>query len=106
MKNVKCMKVNFNEIKSSIDLAATIAAIEGQPLVYHGEKRAYLDDKSCPFCPGSGFTIHLDSQHYHCYSCEAHGDVIDYVFYAENTVDRYEAALMLRDGKIGVACFS
>jgi hypothetical protein len=60
--------------KQNIDIAATIES-SGIELSFKYGKHSGL----CPFHPDSRPSFYVYNDHYHCYGCGAHGDVIDFI---------------------------
>lgn len=68
----------YDGIKAMFDLPELICQLTGSEIKPTQSDCCQLDDDVCPFCGHKDcFKIyHTDSeeQHYHCYSCNKHGD--------------------------------
>jgi len=65
------MTTDFERVKSALDLLTVITTETG--LVMKGK---HLE--SCPMCGGHGcFSVRRDEQAFHCFQCDARGDVFD-----------------------------
>ena len=67
----KPTNTNWHEIKKRFDLRSEWAQVYGQPLEETGKAWKAV----CPFHSGDSMRLYED--HYHCFGCQRHGDVID-----------------------------
>jgi hypothetical protein len=63
----------LDEIRARVSLVDSVAA--HVPLRKHGREHIGL----CPFHSERTSSFYVYSNHYHCYGCGAHGDVVDFV---------------------------
>jgi 5S rRNA maturation endonuclease (ribonuclease M5) len=84
----------FDIIKKNVNLLEQVANDTEQAIVECGTNTYKFEDDDvvgCPFCGHKGcFKLFLDEEEpekagYHCFSCEAHGDVIEWTVHAAKT---------------------
>ncbi len=72
------MGTDFATLKERTDLAEYIAGRTGGALKKAGSDTLNLSE--CPFCGGHEcFRITISKQVFHCYQCDKHGDVFDFI---------------------------
>ena len=88
----------IRQVKEALDLVQVIAE-------YTPTQRSGVNFKAC--CPFHGertpsFYIYTEDQHYHCYGCGAHGDVISFVREKENLEFREAVEFLARRAGIEI----
>ncbi|WP_345877908.1 phage/plasmid primase, P4 family [Shewanella algae] len=94
----------YEGVKAMFDLPELICQLTGNNIKPTQSDYCQLDDDVCPFCGHKGcFKIyHTDSeeQHYHCYSCNKHGDIFGFLVTCKLAKNAYDAANKLLSGEI------
>lgn len=97
-------EIGLAGVKAMFDLPEVIASLLGNSIKPTHSNCYELEDDICPFCRHQGcFKIyHSDpeDQHYHCFSCEAHGDIFQFLVSQELAEHAFEAANKLLKGEI------
>ncbi|MFB2672900.1 phage/plasmid primase, P4 family [Shewanella xiamenensis] len=97
-------RIDFAEVKSTFSLPEAISVALGTTYKSYGADTYQLEPDECPYCGHKGcFKItcrNSDDEHYHCFSCDAHGDVFNFLVDFELAKNPLEAAKMLIQGEI------
>ena len=96
-------------VKAMFDLPEVIASLLGNSIKPTQSDYCQLEEDKCPFCGHKGcfkiFHSDPDNQQYHCFSCEEHGDIFQFLVSQELAENAYEAANKLLNGEIEEASF-
>lgn len=87
----------FSLVKSSVDMEQILSTEMNLALTKVGDANLEFEDKVCPFCGHRDcFRVKINGadSFYHCFSCEAHGDVIGFIA-AVRKISPKDAALAI-----------
>ncbi|MCT8867148.1 phage/plasmid primase, P4 family [Shewanella xiamenensis] len=100
-------RIDFAEVKGNVSLPEAISVALGTSYKPCGTDLYQLEPDECPYCGHKDcFKITCrdsDDEHYHCFSCNAHGDVFNFLVDFELAKNYLDAAQKLIYGEIGEA---
>lgn len=103
-KQVTTNRIDFAEVKSNYSLPEAISAALGTSYKSCGTDLYQLDPDECPFCEHKGcfklYCAESEDEHYHCHSCDAHGDIFTFLVDLELATSPLDAARKLIQGEI------
>lgn len=103
-KQVTTNRIDFAEVKSNYSLPEAISAALGTSYKSCGTDLYQLDPDECPFCEHKGcfklYCAESEDEHYHCHSCDAHGDIFTFLVDLELATSTLDAARKLIQGEI------
>ncbi len=97
------LDINLADIKAQFSILDVTSALTGQDVKKIGADTYRLDDLSCPLCGHSDcFTLYPETDSFHCYSCDENGDLFDLIVKCDQADNAYNAARLLKLGKLQV----
>ncbi|KTA85928.1 phage/plasmid primase, P4 family [Aeromonas salmonicida] len=97
------LNVNLSEVKEQYCILDVASALTGQDVKKIGADTYRLDDLSCPLCGHSDcFTLYPETDSFHCFSCDENGDIFDLTVKCGQADNAYNAARLLKLGKLQV----
>lgn len=95
--------INFAEVKGNFSLPEVVSAALNTSYKSCGTDIYQLEPDECPNCGHKGcFKIicqDAEDEHYHCFSCEVHGDIFNFLVdfeFAENFLDAAKSSFKTR----------
>lgn len=95
----------FSLIKEQVDFEKTLTQETQLEFRRVGESNFEFEDKTCPFCSHRDcFRVKLDGPNsfFHCFSCEAHGDVIEFISKYRKISPRDAALALAKENGIDI----
>lgn len=96
----------FSLVKEKVDFEKVLTTEVGLTFTKVGESNFEFEDKTCPFCGHRDcFRVKLEEEgrsFYHCFSCEEHGDVIQFVAKHRNISPRDAALALAKENGIAI----